>query len=367
MSRNLFIVGILTSLLTFNSIVYVNSGYENSPDLEFSERYIQDRIHVNNSNCAESECVYLPVVIKSGIGSWVKYSDPVLEPGSSGSWDDFIIACPDVIFDGTKFRMWYEGRTVDSNYEIGYAISFNGIDWEKHQTNPVLKVGESGSWDNQYVSDPVVKMESTVWKMWYGGGNNLFNSQIGYATSNDGVTWVKSDQNPVLSPGESGSWDEEGVRSPYVILIEGENHMFYNNQGDHQGIGYATSEDGIHWSKFNGNPVLMPEEPQGYPIGLVTSMLSDPSVVDIWGTYHMWAGYFATEVDFSVSYSSGYIGHTTSKDGLNWVDIELGLPHSPGYFNFESCPSVVIHNHILKMWYTSGGKIFYAEAPLIPK
>ncbi|MBK8343219.1 MAG: hypothetical protein IPL12_07790 [Bacteroidetes bacterium] len=36
--------------------------------------------------------------------------------------------------------------------------------------------------------------------MWYGGGDNdvTYNQQVGYATSTDGINWVKSPLNPVL-------------------------------------------------------------------------------------------------------------------------------------------------------------------------
>ena len=42
--------------------------------------------------------------------------------GPSGSWDDINAAGPSVIYDGTKYHMWYVGRSASGN-AIGYATS----------------------------------------------------------------------------------------------------------------------------------------------------------------------------------------------------------------------------------------------------
>ncbi len=64
--------------------------------------------------------------------------------------------------------------------------------------NPVLGVGQEGSWDDAAVNYPSVIVDGSNYKMWYGGYDGT-NFRIGYATSPDGINWTKADDvNPVL-------------------------------------------------------------------------------------------------------------------------------------------------------------------------
>jgi hypothetical protein len=66
--------------------------------------------------------------------------------------------------------------------------------------------------------------------------------------------------NPVLEPGPPGSWDAGYVAYPKVIAAGGQFHMFYSGGDDlrlgSSAIGYATSPDGLTWTKYDGNPVV---------------------------------------------------------------------------------------------------------------
>jgi predicted GH43/DUF377 family glycosyl hydrolase len=89
--------------------------------------------------------------------NWKRDSNnPVLEPGEPEEWDNPSIGFTSVIFDGARFHMWYAGGKDpdDHIYDIGYAISTDGSDWDKYTGNPVLKKGPGGSWDNRSVFAP---------------------------------------------------------------------------------------------------------------------------------------------------------------------------------------------------------------------
>ena len=108
--------------------------------------------------------------------------------------------------------MWYAGNYHAGwgDWEIGHATSPDGITWTKNTANPVLQRGTSGSWEDLSVSAPWVIYNGLSYQMWYGGADGT-NIRIGYATSPDGVTWTKYGGNPVLDLGPSGEWDDHFV------------------------------------------------------------------------------------------------------------------------------------------------------------
>ena len=189
---------------------------------------------------------------------WTKYSgNPVLDVGSSGSWDAGSVYKPSVIKEGNTYKMWYHGYSNMSR--IGYATSTDGINWTKHPNNPVLDLGSSGAWDYHGVGEPTVIKDGNLYKMWYAGYDGWW-WRIGYATSTDGINWTKYSNNPVLSEGAVGSWEEGHVGTPSVIKDGSTYHMLYGSKdsSDISRIGYATSSDGIQWTKSSNNPQLNP-------------------------------------------------------------------------------------------------------------
>ncbi len=82
--------------------------------------------------------------------------------------------------------------------------------WEKYPGNPILEPGLPGSWDEMTLVSCVI-FEDNYYKMWYIGydGSTV---RIGFASSPDGIRWTRADSvNPVLDVGPAGSFDDEGV------------------------------------------------------------------------------------------------------------------------------------------------------------
>jgi len=250
---------------------------------------------------------------------WEKYEgNPILEPGPSGSWDDESILGCSVLFDGTIYHMWYGGfdgvhyrighatsndgiawtkdpqnpvldvalgsweesavympcvLLIESVFHmyydgalgwierIGHATSSDGTNWTKDPLNPVLDLGPSGSWDEVQVFPMAgsVIFDNGIYEMWFGGCNASNVWQIGYATSHDGSVWTKDEvNNPVMVPGASGQWDDNSV-IPGTVLWNGSTFdIWYSGTAldNRWRVGYATSTDGISWTKYLLNPVL---------------------------------------------------------------------------------------------------------------
>ncbi|MCZ7404801.1 MAG: hypothetical protein O8C67_07710 [Candidatus Methanoperedens sp.] len=221
--------------------------------------------------------------------TWIKYGK-VLNKGSIGSWEETGIAPQTVIFNGLIYKMWYEGYSGTTQYaQIGYATSSDGINWTKYSGNPVLSPGGNGGWDDWSLSDPSVILDGSAYKIWYAAQSVQYGtSKIGYATSSDGINWTKYSGNPVLNPGGNGGWDDKHVYHQTVLKDNTSYKMWYIGleSSDIGRIGYATSSDGITWTKYGGNPVLN----LGNSSAWDGANLATPFVLFYGNSYKMWYG-----------------------------------------------------------------------------
>jgi predicted GH43/DUF377 family glycosyl hydrolase len=256
---------------------------------------------------------------------WVKYAgNPVLLP-TEGSWDSDFVTTPRVIFDGTTYRMWYQGGQSGVS-RIGYATSSDGINWVKHGI--VLAPGFADDWDSSSIGLGSVLWNGTAYLMWYSGTNGATypGGAIGLATSSDGINWVKDPENPVVKPTELGN-DQKYIAAPYVIRLNLTYNMWYTGKSNASPnvnkILYATSFDGTHWTKWP-SPVISPP--------------SDTSAWDSGGVYApstIWNGQLFG-IWYSGINSTGVvprIGFATSLDGGTWTRAlynPIVVPGGPG-------------------------------------
>ena len=190
---------------------------------------------------------------------WEQYPvNPVLGPGDPGSWDELARVEPAVLFDGSVYHMCFAGYDDASiGGGFGHATSLDGVDWTLDPNNPVLTPGDPGEWDETLWNRPAVNHDGSQFHMWYGGEDAQGIARGGYATSPDGSTWTKYFDNPVIDVGLPGSWDDRHVR-PSAVVLDGDTYrMWYASWGFQSlaAIGYAESTDGIEWNKLQ-NPVL---------------------------------------------------------------------------------------------------------------
>lgn len=173
------------------------------------------------------------------------------------------VYAPHVLIEDGRYRMWFGGQGKDGHDRIQLAESDDGLHW---QTRGVV-LEES---DANHVNDPcVVKHGSDYW-MYYTRAASDILDEIALATSEDGVRWTK--RGIVLRPSPPGNWDSLLVGRPSV-LVEGDLfRMWYDGRQDLplnapasnvpkskdsiRAVGYATSRDGIHWTRPHSAPVF---------------------------------------------------------------------------------------------------------------
>jgi hypothetical protein len=130
------------------------------------------------------------------------------------------------------WRMWYQsctGWTQDSgkprhHYHIKYAESSDGIHWRR---DGVVAI-DYFSVGEHAICRPSVIRDANGWKMWYSFRGSSY--RIGYAESQDGRRWIRYDGLSGIDVSESG-WDSEMIEYPFVFDHDGQRFMLYNGNG----------------------------------------------------------------------------------------------------------------------------------------
>jgi predicted GH43/DUF377 family glycosyl hydrolase len=195
----------------------------------------------------------------------IHWSKPVivLRPNIKTDWESDLNR-PVVIKNGDRYQMWYTGQARGKSW-IGYATSKDGMSWDRMSDRPVLSPEKS--WEKVAVMCPHVLYDdqAKVYRMWYSGGEQYEPNAIGYATSEDGLKWSRHPENPIFKPDASLDWERDRVTACQVIR-QGEWYlMFYIGFRDqnHAQIGIARSRDGItDWQRHRANPIIRPGKGQ---------------------------------------------------------------------------------------------------------
>jgi hypothetical protein len=188
--------------------------------------------------------------------AWTKrYDGPglggsVLPLGAKGEFDAQQVGYVWVLKDGDQYKMYYSANDELNYWRVGLAVSTDARTWTKVRgkifNGSILDLGPPGSFDAACAYQPsVVKESDSLYRMWYRGCQapgpfgGPSKGTIGYAESNDGITWVKIRQSgplgEALSAGAAGSFDSVGLTTPSVF-IDGSTWTMYYAGFDANGV-----------------------------------------------------------------------------------------------------------------------------------
>ena len=267
-------------------------------------------------------------------GLWEEYSNnPVLSPDVS--WEGGGIIEPTVIYEDGIYKMWYRGNNVGAA-RLGFAISKDGIMWEKYSNNPVTNFPTTCPY--------ILKVNQTYFMYYIDDSDGVLPKQGGddlrLALSPDGINW--KEQGIVLEEGERGEFDNH-IFNPAVYFNQKEEmfHMLYEI-GNYQKLAYANSKDGKNWTKYGvvidlGGPDWK------------TNGAGNPDLKKIGDKYYAWFG--------GVNQANVWsIGHAISRDMINWdISPEPDNIQNAGWENpHVADPHLVLKKNKLKMWYGGG-------------
>jgi len=144
--------------------------------------------------------------------------------------DPYTLSYPCVLQELDGMKLWYGSNLEwganqsDMHHMIKMATSTDGIVWERDG-----KVCIDPSGPSEYAfARPSVLRDADCYHMWYAFRGAAY--RIGYATSQDGRSWTRRDEEAGIDVSEN-SWDSDSVEYPYVFDHAGERYMFYCGNG----------------------------------------------------------------------------------------------------------------------------------------
>lgn len=191
-------------------------------------------------------------------------------------------------------------------------------EWHRFEQPVLSAMTSKQAWSRVVLYSPAVVCRDGLYRMWYCGCGTFSRSidmSIGYAESDDGLTWRPHPNNPILIPSDipfGGSWqtpfvmfDEDvGAYRMWFVSATGTRDVNLNRvEFSSQRLGHAISEDGLHWD-VDPEPLF----PRARSPWIIKAGSND---------YWMWMNSAPTpNGDFNDMIQNIY--RFTSNDGLNW-------------------------------------------------
>ena len=278
----------------------------------------------------------------------------VMEPPRRLAWSHSHAALPvpEPLPDG-RLALYFSARDVEGRARIGRAeVSLDGTSEAQIHANPVLDLGELGSFDDAGVTSSCFVDHDGRRYLFYSGWSRgvsvPYYFYAGCAVS-DGGPFVRVSRGPIL---ERNEVDPFLTASPWVLVENGRWRMWYvsgtgwrledGGPKHWYHIKYAESDDGITWRR-DGQVCVDHQDELEYALGR-------PCVVREGGRYRMW---------FSARGASYRLAYADSDDGLSWTrrDEEAQLTGDSGAWDSEmqAYPVVFDVDGLRHMLYNGNG------------
>jgi len=114
------------------------------------------------------------------------------------------------------------------------------VDFAPYEKNPIFEGRGSGYWDELIRERGWILREEDTFHLWYTGYDSKSGvMKLGYATSPDGIRWTRYAQNPIYSK----NWVEDVM----IVKVGATYYMFAEGINDR--AQWLTSTDRIHWTR----------------------------------------------------------------------------------------------------------------------
>lgn len=130
------------------------------------------------------------------------------------------VYAPTILKVGEFYRMWYSDVSAEP-WVVRHAISHALRDNQWHVTEePCIVLDQD--WEERRLFYPTVLKVGDRYCMWYGAywSARENTTALGFAVSDDGLTWTKHPDNPVFTPDPSRQWESHYTTSQSVLRLD---------------------------------------------------------------------------------------------------------------------------------------------------
>ncbi len=249
-------------------------------------------------------------------------SSPVLMPALASDWECYNVFNAGVLYDRGLFHMCYRAQGLDWVSRIGYAVSVDGIHWNRLQ-QPILTPADAS--DSRGVEDPrLVRLEGRYYMTYTAYGQRYLGE--GEATHSGGgiLPMVARSDNLI-------NWEKLG---PVVVGQDNKDHVLFPRriggryallQRPNRNIWIAYSDDLRHWAADDMHWILGPRS-------------GDPCA---WDSVSVGGNGVPIETDHGwLVFYHGYDEDRIYRQGLCLLDLEdptrvIRRPHAPIFWPKE--------------------------------
>lgn len=181
-------------------------------------------------------------ISRDGGESFTRYSQTPVLPKTTE--EPFLRSAGFVVRREEDWAVWYNCtvKWFENNdrkapwYQIRYLTSADGLNWSREGH---VCMSPADDEDLYGVSRPVITRLKDRYAMWFSYRRKSNTYRLGYAESQDGLTWTSMDDNGLPEPSASG-WDSEMVCFGAPVSVGRDQYLFYNgNQYGATGFGVA--------------------------------------------------------------------------------------------------------------------------------